>query len=84
LIEDRRSQSYLVYQYTMQRACIRYLEINYFERRHGSRQSCCMNKNDDRFILLNSLRNRFWTVKTLQRRIMVCAGISTNHVALFF
>ncbi|XP_018306453.1 uncharacterized protein [Mycetomoellerius zeteki] len=66
LIEDGRSRRYVAEALdlsvsTVQRACARYLETNSFQRKPGSGRPRCTNNNDDRFIVLNSLRDRHRT-----------------------
>lgn len=74
LIEDGRSRRYVAEALdlsvsTVQRAYARYLETNSVQRRPGSGRPRCTNENDDRFIVLNSLRDRHRTAVQIRNNL---------------
>ncbi|XP_011705783.1 PREDICTED: uncharacterized protein LOC105460978 [Wasmannia auropunctata] len=73
LIEDGRSRRYVAEALdlsvsTVQRAYAKYLETNSFQRRPLERPQCT-NNNDDRFIVLNSLRDRHRTAVQIRNNL---------------
>lgn len=74
LIEDGRSRRYVAEALdlsvsTVQRAYARYLDTNSFKRRPGSGRPRRTNENDDRFIVLNSLRDRHRTAVQIRNNL---------------
>ena len=74
LIEDGRSRRYVAEALdlsvsTVQRAYARYLDTNSFQRRSGSGRPRCTTDNDDRFIVLNSLRDRHRTAVQIRNNL---------------
>ncbi|KAI4468251.1 homeobox-like domain superfamily [Holotrichia oblita] len=75
LLEDGRSQRYVsqhlgIPHTTVQDAWNRFLETDTFVRRVGSERRRATTTVDDRFIVLNTLRDRRSTAVQLQHRLL--------------
>lgn len=74
LIEDGRSQRYAARsvnkpEATVRRAVERFRETGQYKRRVGSGRPKCTTRIDDRFIILQTLRNRFQTATMTNNRL---------------
>lgn len=84
LIEDGRSQRYVsrtleIPRTTVQDAWNRYLETGTCERRAGSGRKRVTTLVDDRFLVLNTLRDRRSTAVQLQHRLLTVRGIQISE-----
>lgn len=83
LIEDGRSQRYVsrtlgIPRTTVQDAWNRYLETDSLVRRVGSGRKRATTAVDDRFILLNTLRDRRLSAVQIQHRLLTVRGVEIS------
>lgn len=64
---------------SMQYALKRYQETRSYTRRPGSGGVRCTSVRDDRFIVLEILRNRFLTAVEIRRRLQIIRGINVSE-----
>lgn len=84
LIEDGRSQRYVsralgIPRTTVQDAWNRYLETGSCTRRAGSGRRRATTTVDDRFVVLNALRDRRSTAVQLQHRLQTARGVEVSE-----
>lgn len=83
LVEDGRSVRYAARsigkpETTVRRAITRYRETNSYSRRHGSGRPRATSARDDRFVILQSLRDRHSTAVQLAQRLRGVRGTAVN------
>lgn len=64
---------------TLRYALKRYRETRLYTRRPGSGRIRCTSARDDRFIILEVLRNRFLTAVEIRRRLQVARGVVVSE-----
>ncbi|KAL0829645.1 hypothetical protein ABMA28_003151 [Loxostege sticticalis] len=64
---------------SMQYAVKRYQETGRYTRRPGSGDVRCTSARDDRFIVLEILRNRFLTAVEIRQRLQIARGVNLRE-----
>lgn len=64
---------------SMQYALKRYQETGHYTRRPGSGGQRCTSARDDRFIVLEILRNRYLTAVEIRQRLQISRGVNVSE-----